>query len=782
MKKKHAKKRKKPAQGKRASLPKQQLLQKESLPETPMIASRQRLWAFRLAAIVVMPALMLIALEAGLRLFGYGVPAGFTFKQEIDGQTQVLSNPYFTWRFFAPQLARDLSHFALPLRKPAGTYRIFVLGGSAAMGTPEPAYGIARMLEVMLRDQYPDVKFEIINAAITAINSHVVLPIARNCSRLESDLFVVYLGNNEVVGPYGAGTVFSPLVSSLPMIRASIVLKGTRLGQLLSGIIGKLGRNPHHIGRWRGMEMFLGNQVRAADPGMATVYGHFEKNLTDICRVAEKSGIPVIVSTVSTNLKDCAPFGSLHRFGLSTQEIQKWEAWVRDGNTLRKKGQLVQAVELYLRAENIDPDYAELQYRLGNCYWELWDFVKAKKHFIRARELDTLRFRADTRINTIIKQVAEEKSGQGIHFVDSLKTLEGNSPEQTPGNELFYEHVHLNFRGTYLVSREIYKTLQNVLPDWIVRSASGRPVLTEQACAQRLAYTGWNRLAIAKRLLDQMKKPPFAGRIYNNKHVTRLSAETKALQAQYARPEHQQAVLAHYKAALENDAPHWRLHKGLAEFYFKGLNDAKNAEKQLRAAIRQCPQSSVELSLLGEMLAAQEKHGKAADAYRRALKYNPRSAVMLFNFGFMLMEQGKIPQAIRYLTASVEIDPTNPVAQSNLGVALGRSDDAVHRRLALEHLKEAVEIDPSLVGARLNLARHYSNEAMDLVLRGENDRAREYLQHVVALAPDAVPERYSLAVLLFKGGDYSGAKSHLSEILRIAPGHLKARKLFQQLK
>ena len=53
-----------------------------------------------------------------------------------------------------------------------------MLGGSAAQGFPDPMYGIAPLLEAMLVDHYPEVRFEVINAAISAINSHVVLPIA----------------------------------------------------------------------------------------------------------------------------------------------------------------------------------------------------------------------------------------------------------------------------------------------------------------------------------------------------------------------------------------------------------------------------------------------------------------------------------------------------------------------------------------------------------------------------------------------------------------------------
>ncbi len=60
-------------------------------------------------------------------------------------------------------------------KKPQGTYRIFVLGESAAMGDPDPAYAFSRYLEVMLRLRYPSMKFEVVNTGSVAINSHVLL-------------------------------------------------------------------------------------------------------------------------------------------------------------------------------------------------------------------------------------------------------------------------------------------------------------------------------------------------------------------------------------------------------------------------------------------------------------------------------------------------------------------------------------------------------------------------------------------------------------------------------
>ena len=61
------------------------------------------------------------------------------------------------------------------------------------------------------------------------------------------------------------------------------------------------------------MQMFAKNQVRQDDPRMPTVYAHFQRNLDDILRMGVDSGAKIVLSTVASNLKDCPPFGSLHR-------------------------------------------------------------------------------------------------------------------------------------------------------------------------------------------------------------------------------------------------------------------------------------------------------------------------------------------------------------------------------------------------------------------------------------------------------------------------------------
>ena len=579
------------------------------------------MWLFRFAVIFVIPALILAGLEMGLRAFGYGVPTGFTIEQKVHGEKRILSNPYFAWRFLGPGFAATKgTHFALPPQKPEGTYRVFVLGASAAQGFPAPDFGLARMLDAMLQRHCPGADLEVINAASPAINSHVVLPIIRDCIRLQPDLFVIYLGNNEVVGPYGPGTVFSPLVSHLPMIRAGVALRTTRLGQLLSNTFkGIPAFGQTELEEFHGMASFVNHHVRATDPGMPIVYRHFEKNLRDICRVAQRAGIPTIVSTVGANLKDCPPFASLHRPGLSEGDRQRWEELVRKGEDLGQRGRVAEAIEQFLKADEMDADYAELHFRLARCYWALGDHNAAKSRYVRAMELDALRFRADTGVNEIIRNVASDRSEQGIHLVDSLQALEHNSPQQIPGSELFYEHVHLNFRGTYLVARAIFDQVQHLLPDRVSRSASEHDPLSEDDCAQRLAYTGWSRLEIARGLLDLMKRPPFTDQLDNATQVGTWSGKVADLEARYARGEGRQEVLAQYQEALaRNDTP-YLVHVAYAGFQYAVLDNPQEAEKHLKAALRQCPQSIEEHFLLSEVLAYQGKQKESRSYLSRAL-------------------------------------------------------------------------------------------------------------------------------------------------------------------
>ena len=211
------------------------------------------------------PLLLLGLVEAGLRISGVGYSTALTVPCTVQGHPASCYNLFFAAPFFPPGMIKTPQMYVIPAVKPPQTFRIFVLGESAAMGDPDPSYGFSRYLEVMLRERYPEMKFEIVNTGSVAINSHVLLPIAKGLADFKPDLFIIYSGNNEVVGPYGPGTALTAGGMSLPVIRGSIFYHSTRIGQLLT----RLGTPKRD---WGGMAMFMDKQVRANSPLMPYVY------------------------------------------------------------------------------------------------------------------------------------------------------------------------------------------------------------------------------------------------------------------------------------------------------------------------------------------------------------------------------------------------------------------------------------------------------------------------------------------------------------------------------
>src|ERR1039458_6397625 len=210
---------------------------KKTPGEPALSLSPRRKWLFRFFALVVMPVLLIVLvaalLEIGLRLGGYGYDTHFFRSIRVGGQEYFLNNEEFTQCFFPEQLSRWPDPFKMPAVKSPDTIRIFIFGESAAMGDPQPAYGASRYMEVLLRERFPGKKFEVINLGITAINSHVILPIARECARHDGDFWIVYMGNNEMVGPFGAATVFGAQALSRRAAQINLAIQRTHTGQLL---------------------------------------------------------------------------------------------------------------------------------------------------------------------------------------------------------------------------------------------------------------------------------------------------------------------------------------------------------------------------------------------------------------------------------------------------------------------------------------------------------------------------------------------------------------------
>jgi tetratricopeptide (TPR) repeat protein len=699
---------------------------------------RWRKWLYRVAAMVLFPALLFGILEASLRLGGFGEPTDFFLDgSEWERASVWIENADFSRWVFPRSLANvpKANPFVLPRVKADKTYRIFVLGESAAMGFPDPSTSFARVLEVMLRARYPAVRFEVVNTAMVAINSHVVLPIARQCAERDPDLFIVHLGNNEVVGPFGAAGVLGPYSPNRLLIRANLAAKTTRSGQLLDRCIQAIARGERSPTSWEGMAMFVGSQLRADDPRLARIYDHFRWNLHDICRAASDAGIPVVVCTIPVNLRDSAPFASLHAPDLDGGRLAGWEKLYRDGNRLEAEKKYADAIRAYLAANVTDSGYADLAFRVARCYAALGDAEQAKAQYVRARDLDALRFRSDSAINAIIRDVAAKSDPATVRLADAESAFARSSPGETPGEELFLEHVHMNFHGNYLLARTIFETLANPPPPSLARfSGDAAAPLSEAECAERLGYTEWTEWHFESKILQQLiNDQPFTSQLDHVERGERWKAQLAAL---YNRIEAggMPKILAAYQKAIDASGGDWMIRMNFGEMLSE-TGKWEEAHQQYEQALVSLRHNYVAHYRLGNIELKMHSPRSAAGHFREALRLAPGDLSASIGLAEALEAEGKQAEALALYEGQLRKNPNQPFALAAMGrcrLRAGKLDEAK----AL--LTDAFKLEPNNVSFRVDLA-------VIALRQGNFDEAIAHLEAAVRLQPDDSELRDHLA-------------------------------------
>lgn len=716
---------------------------------------------------MLLPLILLGGLELALRLAGYGYPTGFFRSITLGGRERWVDNDQFGRRFFPAALARIPAPVIMEARKPAGAFRIFILGESAALGDPRPNYGAGRYLEALLRERFPGENFEVVNTAITAINSHAIRPIARECARHEGDLWIIYMGNNEMVGPFGAATVFGPQAPPLGLIRLSLALQETRLGQLLMDWSRRLRGASRDSAAWQGMEMFLKNEVPPGDRRRAVVYDSFRRNLNDILRAGVGSGASVILSTVAVNLKDCPPFGSLSATNLPVADRAAWETLCADGATAEAEGRFPEAEQHYGQAARQFPESATLQFRLGDCLLRLTNAAAARPHLELARDDDTLPFRADSRINDLIRRAAGPSSGGRLVLCDAALALATNSPAGVPGRESFFEHVHLNFDGNYRLARVWTEAAEKLLPAALVRRA--RPGwASQEQCERRLGLTDWNRLSVVQDVVGRLQRPPFSEQPDNARRLELLRGWRDALRQRMAATPPAQARAVYLEALGHAPEDHW-LHENFAEF-LEATGDLPQATIERRKVCDLIPYYYFSHYSLGTLLKQQGQWDEARECLRQAAALNPRQGEIRLELGGIYAHQRQWEPALREFERARQLSPSDPRPLHDAGEVLWRLN---RRAEAIARLREALRLQPAYWEARYHLGEHLAQE-------GRMAEAVTELQDVVRVKPDLAPAHENLGVALFQLGRVEEAAQQFDVTLRLDPQNRQALQFQQQ--
>ena len=517
-------------------------------------------------------------------------------------------------------------------RKPANTCRIFILGESAARGEPEPSYAASRYLETLLNERHPNRHFEIINLGITAINSHVILPIARDCAKADGDLWIIYMGNNEMVGPFGAATVFGAKAPPLILVRFNLAIQRTRAGQLLVELGRKL-KGKRSNSSWGGMNMFAGNQLRADDPRKAVVYRNFERNLNDIVKAGLDSGAKILLNTVAVNLKDCPPFASLANSNLPAAEREQFESLYSAACADETQTNFAGAAQRFAQAAKLDPQFPELQYRRGECLLALSDGAGAREAFQRACDDDALPFRADSRINAAIQKIGRQFAGDRLTLFDAAAALAAAVPTGICGRETFFEHVHFTFDGNFRLGRAWAEQVEKILPEETAGSTATNGWASQETCDCLLGLTDWNRCAVTEVMIDRLQHPPLSSQLNNAERMQSLRDEKNSLR-QRMTPAAAQKAAEIYLAAINRAPQDHLLHENFAEF-LEATGDLKQAEAQWRQVQELLPHSCDSFYQAGRLLSELARWDEAEAALTKALTLRPRLAEAWYELGWV---------------------------------------------------------------------------------------------------------------------------------------------------
>ncbi|MCJ7590687.1 MAG: tetratricopeptide repeat protein [Woeseiaceae bacterium] len=512
---------------------------------------------FTFITTILVPLLFFVLLELSLSVFDVGKSFDYFHEIDINGVPHYQENPDFADQFYPPSLNIDPRENTFSKERGPELIRVYVLGGSAAQGFPHKNHGLDRLLETQLRAALPSRKIEVINTAMTSVNSHVVYAVARSIPDNSADFAVILMGNNEVVGPYGPGTFNENFLANITLIRGIQALKRTRIWQALDSLFLQIKPSEAKQDlKWEGMQMFTDHGVSHDDPRMESVYGHYEDNLTSIIETLRNKGMHVLLSSVPVNLRHTAPFLSVHRPDLSMEQLDQWHELGSKGSQSADEKNWDEAITHLQAALAIDPDFADTHFRLATAFENTGNFQEAKNHYQRALDLDALRFRADTRINQIIQKVAASVENDTFSFVDSAAAFEQASQPFQPGWNLFLEHVHYDFSGNHILAAELSRSIMSNLA-----APDDYQPLPDVEVARRIGYPNHDTIEEIKTVQAMILRPPFPGQSNYAELKSFLEEKLESVSKEVGSP---MDVVQRRRDVISSGLADWKVHFELA--------------------------------------------------------------------------------------------------------------------------------------------------------------------------------------------------------------------------
>jgi lysophospholipase L1-like esterase len=593
---------------------------------------------------LLIPVLFFTSAELFLRVVSYGYSIPQWIHPSDHYPDYIVLNHDITKRYF-----QNMSGIPSPTYdgfseiKRKNTFRVFVMGGSTTAGFPYTINGsFSRYIRHYLQIKYPKMNIEVINLGISAVNSYTVRDLMPGVIEKEPDLVIIYAGHNEYYGALGVGSA-EFLGTARSLVNFLIAVNDYRVVQLMRNIIQSVGSLFAESNGNKSDQTLMSRMVnKQRIPYQSDLYydglDQFNGNLHDIMTMLQEHNIPVILSTVTSNLKDQPPFISVDT------------------------GNFPPADSVFNRAQKI---YSE------------GDFERAASLFLQSKDLDALRFRAPDSLNAIIMTIGNEFAVPVV-FMDSI--FRKRSKNKITGNDLFIDHVHPTINGYRLMGSAFVEKMEKtgLVPD-------EESIVSENIQVKirnEMTLTALDSIAALLRINYLKNGWPFVKNSGKNYYLYNYKAQTHIENLAY------DIVLkkinweeAHLKAAI------WYRDNGKKEEFVL----------EMKAIIENIPLNPQPFKLLIDGLI---QFQRIEEAYPYLLEYDRLfpGAYSKKWLGTYHLYKKNYKEAIKFLSDSFNIYDKDPQLLYNLAGAFYYNKDV---RMAMESIKKCLALSPDFPGARI---------------------------------------------------------------------------------
>jgi len=637
---------------------------------------RHRKEYFFRAALVLIPFIILLGVEIALRWFNYGDNLDLFITLEKN-PAYWITNPqigrrYFLNKNFLPATSYD----AFCKQKSTNAYRIFVLGESAAAGFPYFNNGaFSRMLQARLQTRHPDKIIEMVNLGLPAVSSYTLLDLADELVSYQPDAILIYAGHNEFYGAFGSASTES-FGQARGVIKLYLQLQHFKLVQLLRQAIFALKTKTPSAAdgdRTTLMARMAGEkQIPYRGPLYDKTLKSFHNNLAEIIQILQTRGVKIMLSELVSNVGDQKPFVSMFN---NKANRSGWQAHFDRGVALAQAGSCGAAWSAFQQAAQLNDLPAILHFEMAKCLMKLNRSAEAQIEFLKAKDLDALRFRASEDLNQVTRDLGAKFN---VPVVPMSKAFAEASPHGIIGSNLMLEHVHANVQGYFLMAKAFDESMQR--HHFIPTERNAQPLPPDSVFWQHRGVTELDEELARLRIQVLMSNWPFQP---DAQKFTPLAYNPRNVMEQLA--------YALWREEISWDAAHLQL----AEHYAK-TNQPEKAAAEDEALVIGMPYLVAPYLRLGLTYMTLNRLDEAFDIFMKSLAVEPTALAQKW-LGAISIHKNHLSEGLSYLRQALQKEPNDPETLYNISVGYAKAGDFAN---AKDFAEKLVQGFPNYPGAK----------------------------------------------------------------------------------